>query len=126
MVLKKATFIIALVYALALAVVSLINLDGRLPDLEISFGDKIFHFLAYALFAVLWYFAWCFTFNFKKKKALIYAFIFAVLFGIIMEVLQGTFTASRALDVYDALANTLGALIAASVLWFKNQLHIKN
>ncbi|MEP3838280.1 MAG: VanZ family protein [Algibacter sp.] len=124
--LKKGTFLVAFVYTVALAVVSLINLDGRLPDVNISFGDKIFHFLAYSLFAILWFYALCFTFNLKIKKALLYAFIFAVSFGIVIEVLQDTMTASRALDVYDALANTLGALIASTVLWFKNRLHIKN
>lgn len=123
--LKKATFLVALGYAFLLGSVSLINLSG-LPDVEISFADKIFHFLAYSIFVLLWYLAFYYAFRVKKNKALIYAFILAVIFGIIIEILQDTITVSRALDVYDALANTLGALFASIVLWFKNKMYVKN
>ncbi|MFV9552336.1 VanZ family protein [Algibacter sp. PT7-4] len=123
--LKKTCFVAALGYAITLGAVSLITLND-LPDVNISFADKIFHFFAYSLFAILWYFAFNFTFNFKKHKAIIYAFTLAVLFGIIIEILQDTMTVSRALDVYDAIANTLGALIASALIWFKNSLHVKN
>ncbi|WP_396602286.1 VanZ family protein [Algibacter sp. R77976] len=123
--LKKNAFIVALGYAIALGTVSLITIKD-IPDVHISFADKIFHFLAYGLFAVLWYLAFYYTFGFKKKKALIYAFVLAVFFGIVIEILQDTMTATRALDVYDALANTLGALIASTLIWFKKNLHVKN
>ena len=122
--LKKATFLVALAYAIALGTVSLITLKD-LPDIKISFADKIFHFLAYGLFAILWYLAFYYSFSLKKMKALIYAFIVAVLFGIIIEILQDTMTSSRALDVYDAVANTLGALIASVLIWFINNLQVK-
>lgn len=123
--LKNAIFLLALAYTITLATVCLINLKD-LPDTGISFADKIFHFLAYGLFTILWYLAFVYSLNFKKIKALFYAFIFAVLFGVIIEILQHTMTASRALDVYDALANTLGALIASVLIWFKNSLRVKN
>lgn len=123
--LKKIAFLTALVYAIALGTVSLITLKG-LPEVQISFADKIFHFLAYSVFVVLWYFAFFYTFKLEKTKAILYAFIFAVAFGIIIEVLQDTMTVSRALDVYDALANTLGALLSAIVLWIIKSLRVKN
>ncbi|MGB5418656.1 VanZ family protein [Algibacter sp.] len=123
--LKKGAFLIALGYAIALGTASLMTLRD-IPKVNISNADKIFHFLAYSIFAVLWYFAFYFTFNFKKRKAIIYAFILAVSFGIIIEILQDTMTASRELDVYDALANTLGALIASILLWLKKSLQVKN
>lgn len=123
--LKKVAFLTALVYAIALGAVSLMTLND-LPEVNISFADKIFHFLAYGLFVILWYLAFFYSFKCQKTKALLYAFILAVLFGIIIEVLQGALTASRALDAYDALANTLGALTALIVLWLKNALCVKN
>ncbi|WP_298341568.1 VanZ family protein [uncultured Algibacter sp.] len=123
--LKKVTFLVALIYTIVLATVSLITLNN-LPEVQISFADKIFHFLAYGIFVVLWYLALYYKFNLKKRKAIGYAFILAVTFGIIIEVLQDTMTASRALDVYDALANTLGALMAGIVLWMNKSLHVKN
>ena len=118
--LKKGALIAALGYTIILAGVCLMSLKG-LPDVPVSFADKIFHFLAYFVFVLLWYFALFFFFNLKKSKAVLYAFVWAVFFGLIIEVLQDTLTASRALDVYDALANSLGALIASLVLWFKKR-----
>ena len=122
---KKAALLLALGYAITLATVSLITLKD-LPNVHISFADKIFHFLAYSLFVVLWYFAFLYSFSFRQIKAIRYAFIWAVLFGLAIEILQDTLTATRALDIYDALANTLGALIASIILWIKNSLHVKN
>ncbi len=123
--LKKVTLLAALGYSIALFTASLITLKD-LPQLGISFADKIFHFLAYSLFTVLWYLAFFHAFSFKKRKSVIYAVVFAILFGIVIEVLQDTMTASRALDIYDALANTLGALFAAIIIVFKNSLYVKN
>lgn len=123
--LKKVSLFAAFGYTLALGTVSLITLNN-VPDIGVSFADKIFHFLAYAIFAVLWYAAFFYGFYFKKKKALLYAVILAVVFGMIIEVLQGTWTVSRAFDVYDALANTAGAVVAAIVIQIKNSLGVKN
>ena len=122
--LKKVTFLVALGYSVALGAVSLITLD--IPNVQISFADKIFHFLAYSLFTVLWYLAFFYTFSFKKRKSIIYAAVLAILFGIVIEVLQDTITTSRALDVYDALANTFGALVTTMIIGIKNSLYVKN
>tara|TARA_R110002073_G_scaffold62945_2_gene157726 strand:- start:412 stop:786 length:375 start_codon:yes stop_codon:yes gene_type:complete len=123
-VLKKVTFLVALGYSVALGAVSLITLD--IPNVQISFADKIFHFLAYSLFTVLWYLAFFYTFSFKKRKSIIYAAVLAILFGIVIEVLQDTITTSRTLDVYDALANTFGALVTTMIIGIKNSLYVKN
>ena len=123
--LKKLAFLAALGYTAALATVCLIRLTN-LPDPGISFADKIFHFLAYGLLMLLWYGAFLFTFNLKEQKSILYALIFSVTFGIVIEVLQDTMTDSRALDVYDMLANTLGASLVSLVLLFKSNLRVKN
>lgn len=123
--LKKLSFLAALCYTIALATVCLIRLTN-LPDTGISFADKIFHFLAYGLLILLWYFTFLFTFNLKDRKSILYALIFSVTFGIVIEVLQDTMTDSRALDVYDILANTLGASLVSLLLLFKNNLQVKN
>ena len=39
------------------------------------------------------------------------SFIFSVFFGITIEILQSVFTTTRAADVRDILANTIGATI---------------
>ena len=123
--LKKLIFIATLLYTSALALVCLIRLNN-LPDVGVSFGDKIFHFLAYALLMLLWFSTFLYNVKLKPNKAIISAFLFSVIFGIIIEVLQGTVTDFRSLDVYDVVANTLGALLTAVTLWLKKTLHVKN
>ena len=122
--LKKLTLLAAIFYAIALATVSLMTLRN-LPEVKLSFADKIFHFLAYSLFTILRYLAFSFSLNLKEKKAILNAVILAVSFGMILEVLQGTVTTTRAFDVYDAFANTLGALIASLIIWLKHKLSVK-
>lgn len=125
LVLKKLAFLPALGYTIALATVCLIRLTN-LPNTGISFADKIFHFLAYGLLMSLWYMAFLFSFNLKERKSILYALIFSVIFGIIIEILQDTMTDSRALDVYDILANTIGAVLVSLALLFKSRLRVKN
>lgn len=122
--LKKAAPFLAITYSIALATVSLINLS-EMPKVEINYGDKIFHFLAYALLCLLWYFVFYFRNPQSLKKAIIKAVLLAIIFGIILEVLQGTLTAHRSLDVYDALANSLGALLMGRLLLVKGKLQVK-
>lgn len=122
---KKYALIITLIYSALLAFVSLIRLNN-LPDVGITFGDKIYHFLAYTILVLLWFGSFLSSFKLKKTQAIIYAVILSVIFGIIIEVLQETITDYRDLDVYDVLANTFGAITAAIVLWFKNSSHVKN
>lgn len=123
--LKKYAFIIAVFYTVALATVSLVRLNN-LPNVGVSFADKIFHFLVYSVLAFLWVNTFFFKFKYKKTKAIIYAALFSIIFGIIIEVLQGSITASRHTDVYDAIANTLGVLIMVTILLINNKMYIKN
>lgn len=123
--LKRFALLIAIAYSLTLMVVSLIQLKG-LPNVGISFADKIFHFLAYSVLTLVWFSALFFQFKNKKTKAILYAAIFSVIFGIIVEVLQGSVTASRHSDVYDAIANTLGVLITVLILLINKKTGIKN
>ena len=123
--LKKLVLIANLGYIIALATVSLIRLNN-LPDVGVSFGDKIFHFLAYALLTLLCFATLSLTFSMEKTRAILIAGVFAIIFGILIEVLQDTMTEFRALDVYDVLANSLGALLASVILFLINSLQVKN
>jgi VanZ family protein len=124
-VLKRYSLFIAIIYSIALTILSLITISG-IPDIGISFGDKIFHFLAYYILTLVWFYALFTKFNFKKNKAILYAAIFSMIFGIVIELLQGSITTSRHSDVYDAIANTLGVVIAVLVLFLNNKIQVKN
>lgn len=122
--LKKLAFTLVIGYSILLTYASLASLKN-LPEVSISFADKIFHFSAYFVLAILWYIAFIYTFSLKKKKAIIYAVIISVTFGIVIEVLQHTLTDYRALDVYDIFANTLGVLIAILIIALNEKFNIK-
>ncbi|MGE5944759.1 MAG: VanZ family protein [Flavobacteriales bacterium] len=122
--LKKQVFLITILYSLALASVCLISFK-KLPDIGVSFGDKLFHSLTYVILVFLWYNSLVFHFKIGKIKALTDASIISIIFGIIIEVLQGVFTATRHADVFDVLANSIGVVVAASLLALKNRNTVK-
>lgn len=122
--LKKLLLLVSILYTLVLAGVCLIKIK-KLPEIGVSFGDKIFHFLAYMVLSFLWFNTFFNTFKLEKKKALIYAALFSIAFGIIIEVLQGTITASRSSDVYDVMANTMGVFLTVIIVFIRNLITIK-
>lgn len=77
--------------------------------LNITFFDKIVHFVMYFFFSI----AVLRAFR-KSKKFLLRYIIFTVLialfYGIIIEVIQYIYIPTRNADVYDILANLIGAL----------------
>jgi len=96
-----------------------------MPKVDVSNADKIFHLGAYAVFTLLWFSVLFYSFKLEKMKAILYATLFAIVFGIVIEVLQDTMTDYRAMDVYDVIANTSGALITALILWGINKIQVK-
>ncbi|GAA4269121.1 VanZ family protein [Hyunsoonleella aestuarii] len=112
---KKYALFISVFYTIALACLSLIEL-GELPDLGTSFGDKIFHFLAYFVLPLLWFNALFNRFKFTKTKAIVCAGLVSFVIGVIIEFIQGNLTDTRVSDIYDVGANTIGIIVAVIVL----------
>jgi VanZ family protein len=95
-------------YALLLAVVSLVPSDRlpTIPDWSRLFSpDKLGHFGAYALFALLL----SVSFAPERSKRFLWSFLIAVAFGALMEIAQGISGTGRHLDPFDMVANTIGA-----------------
>jgi VanZ family protein len=121
-VLKTILLVIALLYTIALAIVSLISSDN-LPNLEVANSDKIAHLIAYGILCLVWYLA---LKNSKLSKPLLIASSIAIFYGIILEVLQGTFTAERISEGYDILANCFGVvIISIIIIIIRNKTHVK-
>jgi VanZ family protein len=85
--------------------------DLSLPQVDASFGDKVNHLLAYGLLT-----GWFGQLIKSSRHRLLAAFGFVAL-GMLMEVIQSTLP-HRWFDMKDALANTLGVIIALVVLHF--------
>jgi VanZ family protein len=92
---------------------------SKFPTLKTPIGfDKIVH-------AVLWFVLCAFTrrafffqerYQWLKAHALLVAFLFAVIYGASDEFHQ-QFVPSRTPDVYDAVADTVGALLFVVIFW---------
>jgi VanZ family protein len=96
-----------------------------MPNIRVSFGDKIFHLLAYVVLTFLWVNTLSYTFKLKKESAILYGAVFCIVFGIVIEVLQGNVTSYRSSDFYDVVANTCGVLLTVLFLSIKKSVVIK-
>ncbi|MFC4097620.1 VanZ family protein [Euzebyella saccharophila] len=90
------------------------------PGLNIPHLDKAVHFTFYFVASFLGVF--CLReFSgraISKKKVFLIAVLFAIAFGIIIEVLQYALTTDRQGDVWDAFANSIGALAGIMAVKF--------
>lgn len=99
-------------YGLLLVVVSLAPSDRlpTIPDWSRLFSpDKVGHFGAYALFALLL----SVSFPVERRWRFVWAFLIAVAFGGLMEIAQGISGTGRHPDPVDMVANTIGAALGA-------------
>jgi VanZ family protein len=96
---------------LALVVIAWESLQTITGTPQITHFDKIMHFLAYGVLAGLFRLGWPKVWG----GGLFFA---AVGFGALIEIAQGTLTDGRTASIADALANSLGALVALFILHF--------
>ncbi|MGB7786968.1 MAG: VanZ family protein [Salinimicrobium sp.] len=114
---KLFFFLPALAYTLLVLYLSLINLaDTPIKDLGVS--DKVMHCGAYFGLGLLWSFFAIFNYKNDRFFAKILVVCFAsIAFGIFIEVLQKALTSYRQLDLFDVVANTIGVVLAALLVW---------
>jgi len=131
LVLNKVVFrIIFISWLVFVTFSSLSSFEGvNTSFFNIPFFDKIVHFGFYFVMVVSGMLALkeqCQN-NFKLFKSLVVMLVFAITYGIIIEILQASITVSRQGDVFDVMANTLGALLGMVVakLWFSSKQQLK-
>lgn len=90
-------------------VLSLVNLSG-LPPVPDG-GDKVEHFLAYALLSA------SAVQLFAKRRACLLMAVLLVVLGVGVEFAQGALTTTRMADPRDALANALGVVAGLMTLF---------
>ncbi len=112
---KRNYRLLAAGYTIWLTAVSLTPLDGLdLPSF--SYADKIVHLFLYFFLTLLWLLAYP-----KWWRKPVFFIILVILWGIAIEFIQEYFVPTRSGDIFDALANTIGALTGLLVFhsWFK-------
>ena len=115
---KKLLLLVAILYTIALAIASLINLGG-VPSLGSGFDDKIYHLLAYIIMAFLW----VTYFKFSKKKYSVFISVF--LFGVVLELIQHKINPNRTYDTYDLISNCIGVVVGTLIALNTNILKLK-
>lgn len=93
--------------------------SNNLPQLEFEFEDKLIHI---GLFSILFL---CFVWSLKHQKRftllarnyLILSLVFTILYGMLDEFHQ-SFVPNRTSDIYDWLADSVGALLTFLLLFF--------
>ncbi len=111
--LERNSLLIAIIATLFIAVLSLSAVPKLNMGLGIKSGDKYLHFIAYFGLTILWYFA--LKDRIKEKVFKFFVPLALVLYGIILEGLQSNLTTYRTGDIYDAIANTAGVIVALLV-----------
>jgi len=84
------------------------------PKLYFENADKIVHFTFYFGFVFLWFRFLLFQKNGIFRNLFVLVLI-AIFLGVLIEILQGLLTTTRQPDVWDAVANSFGALMGAIV-----------
>ena len=126
LVLKQKSLQIAILYTITLLIVSLITIDfGGLDSIVPSYGDKIFHFLAYGLLTLLWFFAMKWRYNISKIKTLLFVATACITFGTVVEVLQKVLTISRFYDEADILSNIFGVILMSILILLSKKTDVK-
>lgn len=111
----KTYFVIAILWTSFVTTLSLITISSENgKSIVFDFNDKYVHFAFYLVFVIVWF--WFLIKTKFAKNANNIALISAILYGIIMEICQGVFTTTRTPDVYDVIANTLGALTGITII----------
>lgn len=96
---------------------SLVELEISLPEIKISFFDKIVHTGAYAVLMFtggLYFLAGRDKKDQNRRMAVLG--ICLVVYGILIEVLQKVLPVNRWWEVWDILANAIGVLLGVLVL----------
>ncbi len=93
--------------AMTLLPMSVIPSDGEswLSKIQIENGDKAVHFALFFIFTFLGFA----SYYFKKSYQI---WLFPILFGLIIEILQHFIGWGRSFDIWDLVANSLGAFSA--------------
>ena len=83
-----------------------------LPSVSIFEFDKFVHFACYFILATLLYYGWSkqTLVKYLRSHLLFKLLVLTCSYGFIIEIMQETLTADRHFDIYDALANSAGAV----------------
>ena len=108
---RKFWLFIAVLWTLTILVLCLVSFN-ELPKVGLKEADKYGHIAFHFVFTLLWFQ----YFKATLQKPLLKVFLGSLFYGGLIEILQGTLTATRKADLHDIAANTFGAILAVLVI----------
>jgi VanZ family protein len=130
-VFKRYGFTIGFIcWILIITILSLSSFeDIDTEGINIPHLDKLIHFFFYFVAAILGILLIRERTKgqFKLSRAIIITALSVIIYGIIIEVIQDTFTENRSGELYDVLANSLGAFFGAGfiIILFSGKTQLK-
>jgi VanZ family protein len=112
---KSINLALALLWTTVITYLSLASVEGLSSQIQIPNKDKIVHFSFYFGFVYLWWKGLAIQQNSAKTLLL----CSAIGYGLLMELLQYYCTTNRSADIWDILANSLGAITC--FYWLKRK-----
>jgi VanZ family protein len=115
---KKISYTwLVIAYAALILIISSIP-DLSPPQLGFKFQDKLYHFLEYAVFSILLFYALLNSpRNFLQRNFLVVAILIGLVYAAIDEIHQSLIP-GRSADVTDFLADFLGLALVQLIFWF--------
>ena len=112
---QKHALVLAILWAIVIMVLSLIS-GTNLPKVDFDLSDKVGHFVVYAILSFLVYHA---AAHAKTKSPILICILLPVCYGVLMEFLQSALSDERSADAMDAVANALGSLCIALIMFLR-------
>ena len=105
---------IPIYYTLLLILLSLIPVpDLGFPSFKLFEMDKLIHFIMYSIFIITW------GLKIESNKIKMFnLIIYSILFGLFLEILQHLLPFGRFFDFGDFVANIIGVLFGAIILYY--------
>ena len=115
---KKAIFTtLFLGWVLVITGLSLFDFSTDNKGIEIPYLDKLVHFTFYFVFVVLGGMVLKYQkMNTKPLRNLIFLIALAIFYGLVMEGLQSLLPVDRTAEIWDVLANTIGAIMGGTLI----------
>ena len=114
LVLKKTIFGLAIGWTVLIAVLCLVKFS-KLPSFGVSGIDKYVHFTFHFVFTMLWALYLWLKQNEIMLNKIVTIIVISICYGILIEILQETCTTTRHADIFDVLANFIGATFALAL-----------
>ncbi|RRO20269.1 VanZ family protein [Flavobacteriaceae bacterium 14752] len=117
---KTLSFSVAVIYSLAILILSLINLESS--PIKIETSDKVYHFVSYTLMAIFWLWFLKTTRNKTSYTSVSLIILSIIVYGIIIEYLQLNLTNYRMFDWNDVKANVFGTIFGYLIFFIASRI----